>query len=147
MVWKTVTAIVVIAVVGTGLGLYTLLLLFTEDLYSQKGTFAYYVTIRSPTIKYFPRIQLTGEEDYYSSCGDGPKLPANGIRYNSTEKPEVLKQTIEAYLLKHGFQKESDEINGGEYEQPGSKTYFHLMIMPEANGVHRVVATESYGYH
>jgi hypothetical protein len=146
MVWKSVTAIVLVAVVGTGLGLYTLLLLFTEDLYTQKGTYAYYVTISSPTIKYFPRIQLTEEEDYYSSCGDGPKLPANGIRYGSTQKPDVLKQTIEAYLLKRGFIKETDEMHGGEYAQPGSKVSLHLMIMPEANGVHRVVVTESYAW-
>lgn len=67
MVWKTVAAIVLVAIVGSGVGLYTLMLLFTEDLYTQRGTFAYYVTIRSPTIKNFPRIQLTSEEDYYSS--------------------------------------------------------------------------------
>ena len=147
MVWKTVTAIVVVAVPGTALGLYTLLLLFTEDLYTQKGTYAYYVTITSPTIKNFPRIQLTEEEDYYSSCGDGPKLPANGIRYTSSEKSEVLKQRIEAYLLERGFQKETDQTGGGEYARPGSRIFFDLRIVSEAGGVQRVVGTESYGFN
>jgi hypothetical protein len=144
MVWKTVAAILIVAVVGTFVGLYTLMLLFTEDLYTQKGTFAYYVTIRSPTIKNFPRIQLTGEEDYYSSCGDGPKLPANGIRYVSSETQQALKQSIEEYLFKIGFTKATDSAEGGEYVQPDGKTFFDLRIMPEAGGVQRVVATESY---
>ena len=145
MVWKTVTAIVLVATVGSTVGLYTLMLVFTEDLYTQRGTFAYYVTIRSPTIKNFPRIQLTSEEDYYSSCGDGPKLPANGIRYTSGENQQALKQAIEEYLFKNGYNKEADAVEGGEYVQAGGKTFFDLRIMPEAGGVHRVVATESYG--
>ena len=144
MVWKTVAAILLVAVVGTVVGLYTLMLLFTEDLYSQRGTFAYYVTIRSPTIKNFPRIQLTAEEDYYSSCGDGPKLPANGIRYVSSQNQQALKQAIEEYLSKGGFTKETDSVEGGEYVQADGQTHFDLRITPEAGGLHRVVATETY---
>jgi hypothetical protein len=144
MVWKRVAVIFLVVVAGTALGLYTLLLLFTEDLYVQKGTYSYYITIRSSTIKNFPRIQLAAEEDYYSSCGDGPKLPANGIRYLSTENREALKQAIEQYLFRNGFAKEADAKDGGEYTQPGTKTYFDLMVLPDKDGLQRVVATEYY---
>lgn len=124
--------------------LYAVKLLLTEDLYTSRKTFAYYVTIQSSNIKNFPLIGVVGDEVYYSSCGDGPKPPANGIRYNSTEDPQTLRTSIEQYLLDRGFIKEEQSIEGGSYVQPGSKTSLELDIRPENEGLHRVIATEYY---
>ena len=132
-----------VAVILLGAGLYILKLLFTEDLYVSKGTIAYYVTIRSTTIKDFPRLKVIGEEDYYSSCGDGPKPPANGIRYTSSEDPLILQRSIEEYLLERGFVKTEASSTGGTYLQSPTKTSLELAINPE-NDAHRVVATEYY---
>jgi hypothetical protein len=142
MIWKRVTAILLLVVVVAGVGLYSLLLLFTEDLYSERGSFAYYVTIRSSTIKNFPMIQFVGEESFYSSCGDGPKLPANGIRYVSNGIPQDLKQSIERYLLGSGFVRDVE----GQYTTPDGNTLFEVDIIPENSGLQRVVATEYYVY-
>lgn len=142
MAFKTVAAILLgVALV---LGVYALKLMFTEDLYVKRGSFGYFVTIRSSTIKDFPRIKVVGEEDYYSSCGDGPKLPGNGIRYTSTEDLQGLKQSIEQYLISRGFSKEENSQEGGTYVQPDRETSFDLMIMPQTDGTQRVVATEYY---
>jgi hypothetical protein len=146
MALKIVAAILLsVALLLTGA--YALKLLFTEDLYVKRGSFGYYVTIRSSTIKDFPRLKVVGEEDYYSSCGDGPKLPGNGIRYTSSEDLEVLKQSIERYLVSTGFSKEENSKEGGSYVQPDHKTFFDLMIMPENDGLLRVVATEYYNVY
>lgn len=144
MVLKIAAAILLGVVLVTGA--YALKLLFTEDLYVKRGSFGYYVTIRSSTIKSFPLLKVVGEEDYYSSCGDGPKLPANGIRYTSSENPQELKHSIEEYLISRGFSKEENSREGGTYVQPDRETSFDLMIMPE-NGLQRVVATENYNVH
>lgn len=142
MAFKTVAAILLgVALV---LGVYALKLMFTEDLYVKRGSFGYFVTIRSSTIKDFPRIKVVGEEDYYSSCGDGPKLPGNGIRYTSNEDLQGLKQSIEQYLISRGFSKEENSQEGGTYVQPDRETSFDLMIMPQTDGTQRVVATEYY---
>jgi hypothetical protein len=124
--------------------LYAGKLLFTEDLYVTKGSFGYYVTIRSSNIKNFPLIGVVNQEVYYSSCGDGPKPPANGIRYTSKESPQKLKESIERHLFDRGFVKQADSIEGGDYVNPGSKTSVELTIKPEKDGLQRVIATEYY---
>jgi hypothetical protein len=147
MAFKMVAAAILLGVVALVTGAYALKLLFTEDLYVKRSSFGYYVTIRSSTIKDFPLLKVIGEEDYYSSCGDGPKLPGNGIRYTSSEDPEVLKQSIEQYLVSTGFSKQENSKEGGTYLQPDHKTSFDLMIMPRNDGLLRVVATEYYNVY
>lgn len=134
---------ILVAVILVVAGLYIVKLLLTEDLYVSKGTIAYYVTIRSTTIKDFPRLNVIGEENYYSSCGDGPKPPANGIRYTSSEDPLTLQRSIEEYLLKRGFAKTEESSTGGSYLQSSTRTSLELTITPE-NDAQRVVATEYY---
>ena len=80
--------------------------LIAEDNYSKRGTIAYYVTIHSATIKRFPLIKQVGTEEYYSSSGDGPKLPANGVIYLSREDPKILMESLTTFLTSRGFSKD-----------------------------------------
>jgi len=84
--------------------------LIAEDNFSKRGTIAYYVTIHSSTIKSIPSIKQVGIEEYYSSSGDGPKLPANGVIYFSKEDPKILMETLTTFLTSRGFRKTSANV-------------------------------------
>lgn len=126
------------------LALYAGKLLLTEDLLTTRGTFAYYITIRSSNVKNFPLVGVVGEVEYYASCGDGPKPPANGVFYTSDENPQKLKESIEQYLSNRGFVKTEESIHGGTYVQPDRKTSFELTIKSENDRLQRVTAIEYY---
>jgi hypothetical protein len=125
-------------------GIYTLKLMFTEDLYTNKGTYAYYLTIRSSTIKNFPQLKKVGKEEYYFSCGDGPKRMANGINYLTEEQPEHIAEPLDRYLKSRGFVKDERRSNGESYYYKGTGSTFELDIKPDETGFHRVIGTEYY---
>lgn len=82
--------------------LLTLRLTFTDGLESKRGTYAYYVTISSPTIRHVPIIKPAGEPVYSSSPGGlGP--PWEDVEYVSYEKKDAIVVIIADYLKKEGY--------------------------------------------
>ena len=90
------------ALVAALAALYAAKLLMTEDLTTSRGTFAYYVTIRSSNIKDFPRLGVVGEENYYSSCGDGPKPPAKRNNVHVQRNPSEAQRFDRTVSIKKG---------------------------------------------
>jgi len=137
-----VTAVVV--VLSVFVIRYVALPLIAEDNYSKRGTIAYYVTIKSATIKNFPLIKLVGTEDYYSSSGDGPKLPANGVIYISKEDSKTLMDAATTYLVGRGFDKDSGRCGNDEcnFTQKGST--IELRISPLAGDTRQVKCVEYF---
>ena len=94
-------------------GWKALIILFTEDLYCDRGSFEYYVAIHSGLIKQTPLVQLQGSPRFYASCGDGPKPPANGISYTSNANAEAVKSRLTDYILNDGYVRGDDRTGSG----------------------------------
>ncbi|MGZ5434983.1 MAG: hypothetical protein ACXWID_02430 [Pyrinomonadaceae bacterium] len=118
--------------------------LIAEDYNSKRGTIAYYVTIRSTTIKDLPLIKVVGSEDFYSSSGDGPKLPANGIVYLSKEDPKIIMDSLTTYLISRGFTKDPVLCGSRQCVFSGHSSSIDLVIEPEGADTHQVSCIERF---
>jgi hypothetical protein len=103
--WLLVTVIVV-TVVG-GIAFYSASLLLSESVYSNRGTFAYWLTI-SDVIKNVPEVEPTETPRFFSSAGDGPKLPETAISYRSSADIVRVSRTIGEYLTQRGYRRRDD---------------------------------------
>jgi hypothetical protein len=108
-VW--ITGAVLLAIF-LGLALYSASLLFSESLYSSRGSLAYWLTISS-AIKSVPEIRPASSARFYASAGDGPKLPESAVSYRSLASAEEVIQAMDRYLTARGYHKRSD----GAYER------------------------------
>jgi hypothetical protein len=89
--------------VGGCLFLYALKLGFTESLYSQRGSFAHFVTVTEPVIRSFPVLDPTNEPQYHSGCGDGPKFPDQAVFYRSRLSAADLSARAQRHITSHGY--------------------------------------------
>jgi hypothetical protein len=118
--------------------------LIAEDYYSKRGSIAYYVTIHSSTIKSLPLIKQVGNEEYYSSSGDGPKLPANGVIYLSKEDPKILMESINAFLTSRGFTREASQCSNTECNYKAKGSSIELGINPKGADTQQVRCIEYF---
>ncbi len=123
-------------------GWYALSIGFDEALYTKKGTLSYYLTINSELIKDVPKPKMVGEPSYYSSCGDGPKPPAQGIIYRSRATQEELLKILDQYATEHEFVKDQKYFIF-EHAYDGNKSFIHFTLTPE-NGLIQVSFVETY---
>ncbi len=137
-------AIFFCAIVLLAMLIHTVRLLAEEDLIVTKNSYAYFIVIRSSTIKDFPVVNKEGVEYYYSSAGDGNKPPAEGIRYTTGESFTVLLRRLEDYIVSKGYKKDESLSEGKSLYFTGSSGSFELLINEEANATHKVIATEYY---
>jgi len=100
LIWS---GVVLLLAVGGCLFLYALKLGFTESLYSQRGSFAHFVTITEPVIRRFPLFGATSEPQYHSGCGDGPKLPDQAISYRSSLSTSELLALAQRHVTGCGY--------------------------------------------
>ena len=94
---------VLLLCIGGCLLLYALKLSFTESLYSQRGSFAHFVTITEPVIRTFPLFDATSEPQYHSGCGDGPKLPDQAVSYRSRLPTSELLALAQRHVKSCGY--------------------------------------------
>jgi hypothetical protein len=118
--------------------------LIAEDYDSKRGTIPYYVTIHSTTIKDLPLIKVVGAEDFYSSSGDGPKLPANGVIYRSSEDPKIPMDSLTNYLIGRGFTKDPVQCGPRQCVFSGHSSSIDLVIEPEGADTHQVSCIERF---
>lgn len=118
--------------------------LIAEDYNSKRDTIPYYVTIHSTTIKDLPLIKVVGTEDFYSSSGDGPKLPANGVIYRSSEDPKILMDSLTNYLISRGFTKDPGRCDPRQCVFSTESSSIDLNVEPEGAGTHRVSCIEYF---
>jgi hypothetical protein len=125
------------AAAGTlAVAVYATSLLTSESVYCNRGSFAYWLTI-SGTIKDVPELSPTSPPRFYSSAGDGPKLPENAVSYASGAAPEAMLREMDRYLVAIGYRKRADGI----YEQDESTVT--VEVSPEGRGS-RVNVRENY---
>ena len=91
-----------VVLVGRGC-LHVLQVWFAEDLYTRAGTLDYYLSINSAFIKNVPKPGAVAEVEYYSSCGDGPKPPAQGVSFLTDADVRSVNAALKAYLEKEGY--------------------------------------------
>lgn len=84
------------------LAYYSITILFDESLYTNEGSFAYYLAVPD-LIADAPRPGQIGEPRFYVSAGDGPKAPASAVSYRSNAKHEDVFRALEAYLRSEGL--------------------------------------------
>lgn len=117
----------------------------TEDLYTSKGSYSYFVTIRSKMVQKFPRIGYVGQEEFYYSCGDGPKPPMNGISYTSSADSVTIIKKTEEYISGYGFRRVLEpSYLKDELWYSNSESTFQLQLSKEENGHYRVSGTECF---
>jgi hypothetical protein len=94
---------VVISLIALGaIAFYSASLVLSESVYSNRGTFAYWLTI-SNVIKGVPEIRPIQPPRFYSSAGDGPKLPESAVSYRSSADADVVFQRLTEYLTQQGY--------------------------------------------
>jgi len=99
---------VVLALIAMGaIAFYSASLMMSESLYSSRGTFAYWLTI-SDVIKGVPEISPIEPPRFYSSAGDGPKLPESAVSYRSSADVGVVSERIDDYLKRQGYRSSGD---------------------------------------
>ena len=98
------------------LGLYTVNILFTDGLRFSKGSYEYWVTISSNTIKSFPVLGSVNEPTYFYSSRDGPSPSVQEITYISSYDEVQLTQKIDVFLSEQGFKNENNFYVKGDDE-------------------------------
>jgi hypothetical protein len=91
-------AVVLVAAIA----FYSFTILFDEALYTNEGTFAYYLAVPN-LIADAPRPGQIGEPRFYVTAGDGPKAPASAVQYRSNAEREEFFRALEAYLQSEGL--------------------------------------------
>jgi hypothetical protein len=141
---RTKAFLVCIAFILTiGLGLYSLLLAFTEDLYVEEGTYTYYLLIPS-LIKDIPRPQVIGTPEYYSSCGDGPKPMTTGISFHSRASRTEIYNRIDEYLRRVGYVPDVVQHRVGAFVYYKGENGFEFTIKADKGDTYHVIAQEHY---
>jgi len=138
LLWVIVALL--IASVLTFLG-YCLKLGFSESEYMEPGSLKYYLLIHSPFIKGVPVVKPRGGLTYYSSCGDGPALPAEGVHYVSSADEGIILAKMESYFKAHGARLSRAEPESQEWCYETGTHFIVLRFVAEANGI-RVVVKE-----
>ena len=142
MKWQVKALIICgILIFASGVGLYSLMLAFTESLYVERGSYAYYLLIPS-FIKNVPQPQIVGEPEYYSSCGDGPKPMATGVSFYSKDLKSELFDQINRYAVAAGYTPDPDAVITGDYGYRRGSMAFEFKIEAESNGTNSVAAYE-----
>jgi hypothetical protein len=125
------------------LGVYTVALLLSESVYTQRGTYAYFVCI-SPTIKHVPNPQSLGDVRFYHTPGDGPKLPQDEVSFMSAAPREVIYQQIENYLFQLGYEKLEGRANAEGQSYLREDSSVDIRIESIDAGTHKVTVTETF---
>jgi hypothetical protein len=81
-----------------------------EWLETRRGRIAYYVCL-SPVIRNTPLLADVDEPKFFSTVGDGTKLPRDEIVYHSAAPASAIALRIEGYLGAHGFARDSSDAN------------------------------------
>jgi hypothetical protein len=81
-----------------------------EWLETRRGRVAYYVCL-SPVIRNAPLLGDVNEPKFFSTVGDGTKLPRDEIVYRSAAPASAIVLRIEKYLGAHGFARDSSDAS------------------------------------
>lgn len=73
----------------------------SEDVTTEAGTFWYYARIPS-IVRNAPTPGASGPPTYYSTTGDGFKLPASGMRFKPADPGDARAELVQ-YFLQNGF--------------------------------------------
>lgn len=130
-------SIAVLAMVVVNIGAYSIRLLLAESLYTSRGTYAYWLSV-SKLIKGVPELSIVGQPQFYSSAGDGPKLPEDEVQYTSTADPSFIKSQLGAYLRNSGFREDRD----GSWQRVETKVV--LTVTPSGSGRSHVRVSATY---
>jgi hypothetical protein len=76
---------------------------FTESLYPEPNTFAYWVTITEDVIDEFPTPELEGAPVFHSGCGDGPKPADQTISFRTRASRASVLRIVRAHVRAHDF--------------------------------------------
>lgn len=133
----SVKAGIVIALMGIAVivALYSVRWAFREDAYISRGNLFYHVLINSPTIRNVPLDGIVGEPSFYSSCGDGPKWPSEGVSYQTMLSQEEVAESLRKYCASRGLKERNESIShdsvGLDFET--SNSYLSIIIGGDVN--------------
>jgi len=89
-----------------------------------------------------PEPGMAGELQYYSSCGDGPKPPAEGKSFLTRLSPDEITQVYERYLRASRFVGEPSTSHDRWYSRDSSG--ISVTVLPHEGGLCRLVLREFY---
>jgi hypothetical protein len=104
-----------------------------EWLETRRGRVAYYMCLSS-VIRNTPLLADVDEPKFFSTVGDGTKLPRDEIVYHSAAPASAIALRIERYLGAHGFARDSSDANVFR----GAESVVKIDIRRAAEGDHEV---------
>jgi hypothetical protein len=138
--WPVWLGALLFLAVSVCLLVHVLSLLFSESLYSKRGSLAYFVTIQEPVIRTFPILQAIGEPLYHSGCGDGPKLPDEAILYHSRLSVADLVARVQPHITSHGFLPVSSESRQPAISFANGRRILELRVSTADDGTTELAA-------
>ncbi|MBL8233082.1 MAG: hypothetical protein JNL98_31580 [Bryobacterales bacterium] len=79
-----------------------------ESLYTSSGTPAYWLAI-SRVIKDVPTSGALEPPVYYSSAGDGPKLPESAVQFRERASAVEVGRRLEEFACVRGYQRRAED--------------------------------------
>jgi hypothetical protein len=101
-----------------------------EWLETRRGRVAYYVCLSS-VIRHVPLLADVDEPKFFSTVGDGTKLPRDEIVYHSSAPASAIALRIEKYLGAQGFARDSSDAN--VFRDAESVVKIHIQRVAEGN--------------
>lgn len=80
-----------------------------ESVYAPEDSLKGFLMIVPSVVKSIPRVGRVRDVTLYTSSGDGPKPPADGISYYTDASPDVVLRDVRAYFLSEGFSPSHDD--------------------------------------
>jgi len=104
-----------------------------EWLETRQGRVAYYLCLSS-VIRNTPLLADVDEPKFFSTVGDGTKLPRDEIVYHSSAPTSAITLRIERHLGANGFARDSSDANLFRDDESVVK----IDIQSAAEGIHEV---------
>ncbi|MCS7026603.1 MAG: hypothetical protein NZV14_17540 [Bryobacteraceae bacterium] len=87
---------------------YLLYLATAESLYTKRGTPAFWFAI-SRVIRETPTPGALEPPLYYSSAGDGPKLPESAVHFRTSAPAAEVERSLQQFVLTLGYRRRAED--------------------------------------
>ncbi len=133
----------VLGLLISALILHCFTLSFDEHLVFRKYSFSYFVLTTS-LIRNLPQSGTIGEAEYFHERLDGTKPESFGVIYYIKDPKQEIFKTLEQYLIKNGYAKESSDSGYRDYQYSKGESRFQFSIDNDDQNNYRVIAEENH---
>lgn len=136
--WTLLFGLLVIVALA-GVGWYLVRVMYSESLYTTRGTIAYALVIPQ-VIQGVPQLQPVEEPEFWHSAGDGPKPTQSQITYRSRASSAELRRALGEHFEGAGY--ESSERDDEDYVL--GEYWIRIEIEPREADVNEIRVTRFF---